>query len=183
MKVDSFRFLPRSFRPVYEGRGPFPGEDAPVWAPFEKRLKQSKIALLTSAGIYLQGSQEPFDMEGEKANPEWGDPTWRAIPSAIRSGTPPPALRATSPHGGEEIGFAHLHINPEDMVADIEIALPTQMLDAFAQEGVIGSTTTAHVSVMGYQERSLKGWKETTAPQIVAWLRDQNADGMILAPA
>jgi hypothetical protein len=25
MKVDSFRFLPRTFRPLYEGRGPFPG--------------------------------------------------------------------------------------------------------------------------------------------------------------
>jgi hypothetical protein len=37
MIVDSSRFLPRSFRPMYEGRGPFPGEEAPVWAPFEKR--------------------------------------------------------------------------------------------------------------------------------------------------
>ena len=166
MKVDSFRFLPRSFRPLYESRGPFGGEEAPVWAPFEKRLKQSKIALLTSAGMYLQGSQEPFDMEGEKANPEWGDPTWRAIPS-----------------NANDIGFAHLHINPEDMVTDPEIALPSRLLGTLAEEGVIGSTTTEHVSVMGYQDRSLKGWKETTAPQIVAWLRDQNADGMILAPA
>lgn len=166
MKVDSFRFLPRSFRPYYEGRGPFPGEEAPVWAPFDKRLKQSKIALLTSAGLYLKQSQEPFDTEKEKANPEWGDPTWRAIPSDA---------------GG--IAVAHLHINAEDLLADPEIALPAQMLNTLATEGVIGGTTTEHVSVMGFQERSLKGWKETTAPQIVAWLRDQGADGMILAPA
>ena len=137
-----------------------------MWAPFEKRLKQSKIALLTSAGMYLQGSQEPFDMEGEKANPEWGDPTWRAIPS-----------------NEKDFGFAHLHINPEDMRTDPEIALPSRLLSTLAEEGVIGSTTSEHLSVMGFQERSLQGWKETTAPQIVAWLRDQNADGMILAPA
>jgi len=37
MNVDSFRFLPRSFRPYYEGRGPFTGEEEPVWAPLEKR--------------------------------------------------------------------------------------------------------------------------------------------------
>jgi D-proline reductase (dithiol) PrdB len=166
VNVDSFRFLPRSFRPFYEGRGPFPGEDAPVWAPFDKRLKQSRIALLTSAGIYVQGSQEPFDTEGERANPEWGDPTWRAIPGTAK-----------------DLGFAHLHINPEDMGTDPEIALPSRLLSTLAEEGVIGSTTTEHVSVMGFQERSLKAWKETTAPQIVAWLRDQSADGMILAPA
>lgn len=40
--VDSDRFLPRSFRPYYEGRGPFHGEDEPVWAPFEKRLSEAK---------------------------------------------------------------------------------------------------------------------------------------------
>ncbi len=41
MKVDSYRFLPRSFRSFYEGRGPFAGEEEPVWAPFEKRLRRS----------------------------------------------------------------------------------------------------------------------------------------------
>jgi len=49
--VDSFKFLPRTFRPLYEGRGPFPGEEAPVWTPFQKRLADSPIALLTSAGF------------------------------------------------------------------------------------------------------------------------------------
>ncbi|HSS92718.1 MAG TPA: hypothetical protein VLR46_01880, partial [Candidatus Dormibacteraeota bacterium] len=78
MIVDSYRFLPRSFRPLYEGRGPFPGEDAPVWAPFEKRLAASRIALLTSAGLRLK-SQPPFDVEREQDNPEWGDPSWRSI--------------------------------------------------------------------------------------------------------
>jgi len=50
MVVDSYKFLPRSFRPLYEGRGPFSGEEGPVWAPFEKRLAGAPIALLTSAG-------------------------------------------------------------------------------------------------------------------------------------
>jgi hypothetical protein len=50
--VDSFKFLPRSFRPMYEGRSPFPGEEEPIWPPFERRLAESRIELLTSAGIY-----------------------------------------------------------------------------------------------------------------------------------
>ncbi|MGA7911115.1 MAG: hypothetical protein WCC30_06160, partial [Candidatus Dormiibacterota bacterium] len=79
MIVDSYRFLPRSFRPLYEGRGPLPGEEAPVWAPFEKRLASSSIALLTSAGIFVNGDQASFDLDHERSHPEWGDPSWRAI--------------------------------------------------------------------------------------------------------
>jgi D-proline reductase (dithiol) PrdB len=167
MQVDSFRFLPRSFRPLYEGRGPFPGEADPVWAPFGKRLTESRIALLTSAGLYLKSTQESFDLEREQTHPEWGDPTWRRIPAAtVRS----------------DLAVAHLHINDADLVADPEIALPASALDRFATDSVIGSATPDHLSVMGYQERSLEGWREKTAPELIAHLRDQNADGLILAP-
>lgn len=168
MRVDSFKFLPRTFRPLYEGRGPFPGEDEPVWSPFEKRLGQSRIALLTSAGVYLKDSQTSFDLEREQTHPDWGDPTWRAIPAA------------TTPRN---IGVAHLHINDEDLLADPEIALPMHMLGELAGEGVIGGTVAEHVSVMGYQDRSLRDWQNRTAPELVAHLRDQVADGLILAPA
>jgi D-proline reductase (dithiol) PrdB len=167
--VDSFKFLPRSFRPLYEGRGPFPGEAAPVWAPFEKRLAESRIALLTSAGIYLKRSQPTFDLEREQTHPEWGDPTWRAIPASTQAA---------------DLGVAHLHINDEDLLADPEIALPKRLLERLAGEGegVIGEAVAEHVSVMGYQDRSLQDWRSTTAPQLVAHLEGQGADGLILAP-
>jgi D-proline reductase (dithiol) PrdB len=168
MVIDSYRFLPRSFRPLYEGRGPFPGEEAPVWAPFEKRLAQSRIALLTSAGIYVKPTQPPFDLEHEKAHPSWGDPTWRAIPAT------------SSP---SDLGVAHLHINDEDLVADPEIALPMHVLAEFAGDGVIGGAASNHIGVMGFQDRRLRDWHRTTAPEIVAFLRDQQTDGLILAPA
>jgi D-proline reductase (dithiol) PrdB len=169
MVVDSFKFLPRSFRPLYEGRGPFPGEDAPVWAPFEKRLAQSRIALLTSAGLYLKRAQPSFDLEREQAEPEWGDPSWRAIPASTHAA---------------DIGVAHLHINDADVLADPEIALPARLLERLADdgEGVVGGAVAEHVSVMGYQDRSLEDWRSTTAPQLVAHLQGQGADGLILAP-
>ncbi len=168
MLVDSFKFLPRTFRPLYEGRGPFQGEEEPVWAPFVKRLTQSRIALLTSAGLYVKGSQAPFDLDREQMNPEWGDPSWRAIPTAASAG---------------DIGVAHLHLNDEDLLADPEIALPMHLLGELAAEGVIGGSVAEHLSVMGFQDRSLRDWKDRTAPEIVAHLRDQVADGLILAPA
>src|ERR1700682_3495668 len=145
MLVDSFRFLPRTFRPFYEGRGPHPGEDEPVWAPFDKRLAQARIALLTSAGIYLKASQPSFDLEREQTNPEWGDPTWRAIPASVTAG---------------EIGVAHLHVNDEDVKADPEIALPVRLLGELAGEGEMRGAVERHTSVMGYQESSLREWRE-----------------------
>ncbi len=168
MIVDSYRFLPRSFRPLYEGRGPFPGDDAPVWAPFEKRLAASRIALLTSAGLYLKASQPSFDVEREQDDPEWGDPSWRSIPAGAQAA---------------EIAVAHLHINDQDILADPEITLPARLLDQLAAEGVVGGATSEHLSVMGYQDRSLDGWRQQTLPEVVAMLRDQQADGLILAPA
>jgi len=166
--VDSYRFLPRSFRPMYEGRGPFPGEEAPVWAPFEKRLAASRIALLTSAGMYLESSQASFDLEREQNNPEWGDPSWRSIPATTDTA---------------DIGVAHLHINSADIKADPEIALPARLLEQLVAEGLVGSATREHLSVMGYQDRSLAGWRDETLPELVAKLRNQHADGLILAPA
>ena len=167
MVVDSYRFLPRSFRPFYEGRGPFPGEEAPVWAPFAKRLADSKIALLSSAGLYLESGQPAFDLDRERAEPDWGDPSWRAIPAA-RQGS---------------LGVAHLHINDADLLADPEIALPARLLSQLVSEGVVGAAAEHHVAVMGYQERRLVDWRETTAPAIVSFLRDQQVDGLVLAPA
>lgn len=166
--VDSYRFLPRSFRPYYEGRGPFHGEDEPVWAPFAKRLSATKIALLSSAGLYLTGDQQAFDGEREREHPEWGDPSWRSIPSWRKAGA---------------IGAMHLHINTTDVVADPEIALPSRTLTRLAEDGVIGAAAERHYAVMGYQERSLAGWREKTAPEIIGDLRDQEVDGLILAPA
>ena len=168
MIVDSYRFLPRSFRPLYEGRGAFPGEDAPVWAPFDKRLADARIALLTSAGMYLKRSHLSFDVDREQAQPDWGDPTWRSIP-----GTTQP----------QDIAVAHLHINDEDLLADPEIALPIHLLADLAREGVVGGAAANHVAVMGYQDRRLEDWRSTTAPQIAAHVREQGADALILAPA
>jgi hypothetical protein len=36
---------------------------------------------------------------------------------------------------------------------------------------------------MGYQDWSLEGWRLETLPELVATLRDRQADGLILAPA
>jgi hypothetical protein len=164
--VDSDRFLPRSFIPLFQGAAPAPGDDSPVWAPFEKRLAEAQIALLTSAGLYLDG-QDPFDGEREKREPTWGDPTHRVLPASL---------------DGAGLGMMHLHVNHEDVLADPEIVLPLAGLATLVAEGRVGSVSPSHVSVMGYQQAGLEVWRHETAPAIVELLRDQGTDGLILAP-
>ncbi len=165
--MDSYRFLPRSFIPLYSAAEPAPGDDGMVWAPFEKRLAEARVALLTSAGLYLEGDQPPFDADRERAEPTWGDPTHRVLPY---------------PLNGRPLGMMHLHINHEDPLADPEIALPVGGLAALVDEGRVGSVAPGHVSVMGYQQAGLEVWRRETAPAIVELLRDQETDGVVLAP-
>lgn len=167
MRVDSFRFLPRSFRPMYEDPARLPGEDEPVWAEPAKRLAATRVTLLTSAGLYVAGEQPSFDLERERREPAWGDPDWRALPHAV-------------PPGG--LAMAHLHVNPADILADHGVALPVDALDELAAEGLVGGPTPEHVSVMGYQEHGLAAWRDATAPAVVELLRAQGTDAVVLAP-
>ena len=162
MIVDSFRFLPRSFRPLYENPARLPGEEEAVWAPFPKRLAESAITLLTSAGLYLRDSQPSFDLEREDREPEWGDPSWRPIAIDTEASA---------------FGMAHLHLNHEDVLADPEIALPLRTLSALAR------ATPTHISVMGYQAAGLERWKADTLPELLDLLSREGSDGVVLAPA
>ena len=70
MAVDSFKYLPRSFRGEYE-HVTNPPDDA-EWAPLSVPMEDATIALITSAGLYLKDSQEPFNLDRERQEPMWG---------------------------------------------------------------------------------------------------------------
>jgi D-proline reductase (dithiol) PrdB len=167
MKVDDYKYLPRMFRSLYENESAI--EEGKVWAEFDKRLSRARIALLSSAGLYLR-SQQPFDVERERREPTWGDPSHRLIP------------RATEPG---ELAMSHLHVRNEAVLADPNIALPLSPLADLVESGFVGGATQEHVSVMGYQgwhDNSLDRWQEETAPAIVGVLEELGADGVVLAP-
>src|SRR5205814_6333117 len=113
------------------------GEGEPVWTPFEPRLADASIAFLTSAGLSVTGEQEPFDLDGERADPTCGDPTFRVIPHDL---------------GERPLAMSHLHVNNEDVLADRNVALPIDVLDELVAEGRVGAAAPHHVSVMGYQQ-------------------------------
>ncbi len=166
MAVDSFKYLPKSFIPMFENIDI--QVDGSVWAPLEKPLAEATVAVLTSAGVFLKDSQETFDLERERREPTWGDPTWRAIPSDVAQ---------------EDIDAAHLHINTEHVKRDLGVALPLRALAALQADGVIGKLAAENYSVMGYQRNGCEDWRATTGPEIVNRLRHEAVDAIILAPA
>lgn len=161
MQVDSFRFLPRSFRAGYELA---PTDEAPVFATFDRRLADATVTLLSSAGLYEPATQSSFDLDRERAEPRWGDPTYRMID-----------------HAAAPLAMAHLHVNNTDILADHDVALPRRSLDRLVAAGRVGAASTAHVSVMGYQG-DLEVWRAHTAPEIAARCREMGTDGVVLAP-
>ncbi len=135
------------------------------WTPPAKALSECTLAMISSAGIAMLGD-EPFDQEGERENPWWGDPSYRVIPRTATE---------------EDIGVYHLHINPAFALQDINSVLPLQRLQALAEEGVIGRVAEEHYSFMGYilDETELLA---TSVPAMIAGLQAQEVDAVLLVP-
>ncbi len=169
MSVDSFKFLPRLLAAYYQASDRQPQRPIP-WTPLERPLSECKLGLVTSGGIYHRGQQPPFDVERERQEPTWGDPTFRAIPADIRP---------------EEVAVSHLHINPSDIEADFNILLPIQRFQELTTEGVIGGLAKTAYSFMGYQgfPADTRAWETTYGPQVAAMLKEEGVNCVLLTPA
>lgn len=166
MTVDSWKFLPRMMRATYEAMAAI--DEPPVWAPLSKPVHRCRIALMSSAGVYLKDSQEPFDVERERGEPTWGDPTYRVIPSNVRQ---------------EQVACAHLHLSNAGALEDVNTVFPIRAFKQLEAEGAIGSLADEHYSFMGYQERSLADWRTKQGPELAARLKECAVDVLLLAPA
>ncbi|MCB8921994.1 MAG: hypothetical protein H6662_10450 [Ardenticatenaceae bacterium] len=169
MIVDSFKFLPRLIATFYQMTEREPQQPIP-WTPLAKPLAACKFGLVTSAGLYLKGVQRPFDTERERAEPIWGDPTYRAIPAD----TPQAAL-----------AVSHLHLNTADIEQDVNIVLPLRRFQELAAAGKIGGLADAHYSFMGYQgfPPEATAWAEQYGPEIAARFKQEKVDCVLLTPA
>jgi hypothetical protein len=136
------------------------------WTPLEKPLTDCRVALLSSGGVALKTDQ-PFDQEGERQNPWWGDPSYRVIPQGTTA---------------DEIKLYHLHVDSQFVEADINTLLPIDRLAELECAGEIGSAAPSHFSIMGYNMQPIVLLKETV-PTIVRNLKDEAVDVVVLVPA
>jgi D-proline reductase (dithiol) PrdB len=120
---------------------------------------------MTSAGISMK-SDPPFDMEREKAEPAWGDPSYREIPKTATEG---------------DIEVNHLHVNTAYIKQDINVMLPLTRFQEFEQEGLIGKLAPTCYSYYGFQLDPTALLNETM-PQVADRMRQENVEAVLLTP-
>jgi D-proline reductase (dithiol) PrdB len=122
--------------------------------------------MLSSAGIALK-TDRPFDQEGERQNPWWGDPTYRVLPKTATE---------------EDIRVYHMHINAAYAEQDLNCLFPLQRLQELENNGRIGRMSPRHYSIMGYILNPEQLLSETV-PALIRDLREDLADVVVLVPA
>ena len=164
--VNGLRFLPPSLGAWIASTIPedeFSG-DIP-WTPMKKPVSESVFALMTSAGINMN-ADAPFDMEREKRDPMWGDPSYRRIPTT--------ATQA-------DIDVNHLHVNTDYIKKDINVVLPINRFQELEADGTIGSLAPTAYSYYGYQMDPGVLMNETM-PKVAADMKAEGVEAALLTP-
>ena len=166
-KINGFYFMPPSLSawigqtiPDQEFDGEIP------WTPLRKPISETVFSLMTSAGINMKTDPD-FDMQREKEEPTWGDPSYRKI---SKSATP------------VDIHVNHLHINTQYIKQDLNVTLPLDRFTEFETEGVIGALAPTSYSYYGYQTDPTVLLQETM-PKVVADMKSEGVEAVLLTPA
>ena len=154
--------------------GAWIGKDIPAesfsgnipWTPLKKPIRETTFTLMTSAGISMK-TDSPFDVERERREPAWGDPTSRQIPASA---------------GEEDIDVNHLHINTDYIKQDINVIFPLKRFKEFEKEGVIGRMAPNCYSYYGFQPDPAE-LLEQTMPKVAEQMQADNVDAVLLTPA
>lgn len=165
MTIDSYRFLDFASQQVMKAWAAREAFDAIPFTPLAKPLRECTVALVSTAGI-ARNDDRPFDQDGERRNPWWGDPSYRTIP-----------LGTTE----RDVRLYHMHIDPKFGEADLDVVLPLRRLAELADQGVVGRPAPTHYSMMGYVLEP-KELIETTAPAIAERMRAERVNAAALVP-
>jgi hypothetical protein len=129
----------------------------PAWCPVTKPVRESRVALLTSAALRL-ADQPPFTPKE--------DLSYRLVPS--------------DPAAGEIVIDHHSGIGRVPR-QDPEIVFPRTALAALVNQGTVGELSPFHVSFMGGLRRH-KEIETELAPAIAGELQGARVDLALLVP-
>jgi len=136
--------------------------DPVPWTPLQKPLAQSRLVLVSSAGI-VTSQQKPFD-----SSIRGGDPSIREIPSDVDVGS------LSETHRSEAFDHTGIRLDPN-------LAFPVDRLRELAAAGAIGSLNSRYLSIMGSITAPGRLIKRTL-PRAVPKLIDNRVDIALLIP-
>lgn len=126
----------------------------------EKPLEDCRVALVSTAGIYLKG-QRPFSFGLQ------GDASFRVIPAEVEASE----LRVR--HPGYDVSRARKNLN---------CVFPWQHLSALGRERRIGGSARRHYSFMGFALNTDE-LEQESIPEIAQLLVADQVDFTLLCPA
>jgi len=132
----------------------------PPFTPFDKALKECRVALLSTGGFYVRGKQAPFD-------PEKNDMGFREIPKDVDV---------------SDLTVSHNYYDHSDAERDVNCVFPIERLRELEVEGYIGGLAPVNYTIMGRIFRRTTLVNET-AREIAEGLKRQEADVFFLVPA
>ena len=128
------------------------------WHPFEKPLSQARIALIGTGGIYMKGTQEPYDTDG--------DASFRTIATTAARGT---------------LAISHTHYDTSGAIADINVVFPYERLKEMERDGLIGSFSDTAYGFMGYIVREqVDQLINETAPEVADRIVADGVDAVLI---
>jgi hypothetical protein len=130
------------------------------FTPLARPLSESRVALLSSAGVHLD-DQEPFHVETVA-----GDPTHRLLSDDIDL---------------SRLRFTHTHYDTSSAEADSNVVFPLDRLHEAVSEGRIGSISSVHIGMMGFNPDPTP-IAEKTAPIVAEILGNEGVDVVVMVP-
>jgi len=133
--------------------------------PAATPIGEATVALVSTAGLSTL-ADAPFDAEGERQNPWWGDPSYRVIPRMATEA---------------DIVASHLHIETAYLQDDLDVVLPLRRLAEAEAEERIGRVAPSHYSFMGYLLDPAE-FLERSVPAMIERMRAQEVDAAVFVP-
>jgi D-proline reductase (dithiol) PrdB len=134
--------------------------DTPPFTPFDKKLEDCRVALLSTGGFYVRGKQPAFD-------PVKNDMGFREIPKDIDVA---------------ELAVSHDYYDHVDAERDVNCVFPIERFRELEEERYIGELAPVSYTIMGRIFRRTALVNET-ALEIARGLEAQEVDVFFLVPA
>lgn len=138
----------------------FTRNEAVAMGKLRKPLSDSKVALLTTAGVHLK-HDEPFEVHSAE-----GDASFRLVPADARH---------------DHLMVSDTHFNTEPAGEDINCLFPIERLLEVAANGSIGEVAASHVAFMGFNPEPVPRLIDS-AGAAADVLVNQQVDVVIMSP-
>jgi D-proline reductase (dithiol) PrdB len=167
-RIDEWRESYQRWKRINEMRGddlgghyPWVENERAPFKPARRALPMLNLALITSAGAYIDGS-EPFD-----TSIPGGDASFREIPTLIEA---------------EDLRWAARGYDPAAVHEDMNSQVPLERLFEFEGNGIIGQLNPVFWSFCGFIPSAAR-FADNALPQLVERVKRYSAQAALLIPA